>query len=161
MLKMMNSIERIGQIIPKFKQQLIFLEEREKLFRQIDADQISSCDLTSSTSTIPKPSNWSSASNQSPPPVSMNSIPSDFTPPTNNTLTTITTINTSKSDQTTTGTNAPLSSFPDAYQVPPLPNEWVKLIDAGKLDCFGTHCHGRQILIDIVVHDLIENYDLL
>ncbi|CAF4385121.1 unnamed protein product, partial [Adineta steineri] len=34
-LEMMSTVERISVIIPKFKQQLIFLEEREKLFKKI------------------------------------------------------------------------------------------------------------------------------
>jgi hypothetical protein len=41
-LKLMNSVERISLLIPKFKQQLIFLEEREKLFKQVD-DYSSQC----------------------------------------------------------------------------------------------------------------------
>ncbi|CAF4307488.1 unnamed protein product, partial [Adineta steineri] len=52
------------------------------------------------------------------------------------------------------------SSFPDVYEVPVLPKALLKDIKGGNLKSFGPHCQGRQILIDAVVHDLIENYNL-
>ncbi|CAF1970628.1 unnamed protein product [Rotaria magnacalcarata] len=37
----------------------------------------------------------------------------------------------------------------------------LKDIEAGNLKSFGPHYQGRQILIDAVVHDLVENYNAL
>ncbi len=176
----MSSVERISQLIPKFKQQLIFLEEREKLFRKIDNDSIPCDGLLSNTSTISKTLACTSTNSQTLactstnsqtlactstnsqtlPVVSINSISSSSTYLAKTNLSSTIFIDNSTPDQSAVGADIPLS-FPDVYQIPSLPNTLVKDIEAGILDNFGPHFHGRQILIDAVVHDLIENYNLL
>ena len=160
MLKMLNNVERISQLIPKFKQQLIFLEEREKLFQKINDDSISCHDSLSTTYTISKTSASSSTNSQTPPAASINSNSlSTICQPITNISSTIS-IDDSKSDQSSISTDVSLS-FPHVYQVPVLPNALMKDIEDGNLKHFGPHFQCRQILIDAVVHDLIENYSLL
>ncbi|CAF1262294.1 unnamed protein product [Adineta ricciae] len=137
MLKMLNSVERISPIIPKLKQQLVFLEEREKLFRQINGNSIANDDSFSNTSSIPKTPSSISTSSQITPSASTN-------PTTINSL--LTSVDNSVSHRSV---------------IPPLPNVLTKDIEAGVLSNFRPHCQGRQILVDAVVHDLVENYNLL
>ncbi|CAF3881149.1 unnamed protein product [Rotaria sordida] len=160
MLKMMNNVERISQLIPKFKQQLIFLEEREKLFRRIDDGSISSDDSFSNTSTISKTPNFTLPNAQTSPAVSVNSRSPSSTYLSSINLSSTMSMDYSPTDQAVTDAGVP-SSFLDVYEVPILPKALLKDIEAGNLKTFGSHCQGRQILIDAVVHDLIENYNLL
>lgn len=157
---MMNSVERISQLIPKLKQQLVFLEEREKLFRRVDDGSISCDRPLSNTSTIPKTPTFTLPNAQTSPAVSVNlQSPSSTYLSSTNLLSTMSTDN-STTDQAVTGAGVP-SSFPDVYEVPILPKALLKDIEDGNLKTFGPHYQGRQILIDAVVHDLIENYNLL
>ncbi|CAF4393012.1 unnamed protein product, partial [Rotaria magnacalcarata] len=50
--------------------------------------------------------------------------------------------------------------FQDDYKIPSLPNAVIKDIEQGKLEKFGPHCANRQILIDAIVYDLRDNYNL-
>ena len=54
---MMNSVDKRSTLIPKFKQQLIFLEEREKLFKTNDysSNQLISSSSSSSASSNASP----------------------------------------------------------------------------------------------------------
>jgi hypothetical protein len=165
MLKMLNNVERISQLIPKFKQQLIFLEEREKLFRKINDDSIPCGDLLPNTSTISKTSVCTSTNSQASTVFSTNSKSSSsissssiYLQKTN--LSSTISIDNSTHDEFVGGEDTH-PSFPDVYQIPSLPYALVKDIEAGILNNFGPHFHGRQILIDAVVHDLIDNYNLL
>jgi hypothetical protein len=160
MLKMLNNVERISQLIPKLKQQLIFLEEREKLFRRIDDGSISCDGPLSNTSTIPKTPIFTLQNAQTSPAVSVNSKSPSSIYLSNTNLSSTMSIDNSTTDQVITAAGVP-SSFPDVYEVPILPKALLKDIEAGNLKSFGPHCQGRQILIDAVVHDLIENYNLL
>ncbi|CAF1501583.1 unnamed protein product [Adineta ricciae] len=152
MLKMLNSVERISSIIPKLKQQLIFLEEREKLFQQINDN--------SNASSISKTSQSISTSSQITPIASTNPITSASTFMTTTINLSLTSDDNSISHRSFRDPDA-LSPLSDDYQVPPLPNVLTKDIEAGILTNFRPHCQGRQILVDAVVHDLIENYNLL
>ena len=139
MLKVMNSIERISPLIPKYKQQLRFLEEREKLFNQ---------NLRENTSTDSQMSTNASVDSSSSSPVDLQTTNQSLVVPVRSRDTSVVDI-----DQ---GLH-----FPDIYTIPPLPNELTKDIEAGILRNFGPHFHGRQILIDTVAYDLIQNYNLL
>jgi hypothetical protein len=152
MLKMMNSVERISQLIPKFKQQLIFLEEREKLFRKINDYPVEHDSSLSNATAISQ--TLSIVSTNSP-------SPSSSLVPTNNLLSKISTIDIDLiSDGSGAGADGTIS-FPDVYQIPLLPNALVKDIQDGILDKFGPHCSNRQVLIGAVAYDLIKNYNLL
>ena len=126
------------------------MEEREKLFRKIHNYPNENGGLLADTSTI---SQTSSA-------VSINSPSASCAPAsTDNLLSKISTDN-STSDQPGVGTDATLP-FSDIYQIPLLPIALIKDVQDGILDKFRPHCSNRQILIDTVAYDLIENYNLL
>ncbi|CAF4644957.1 unnamed protein product, partial [Rotaria socialis] len=160
MLKMLNNVERISQLIPKLKQQLRFLEEREKLLRGIENGSISCDSSLSNTSTIPKTPIITVPNAQTSPTVSVNSQSLSSIYLSNTKISSTMSMNNLTTDQIITATDIP-SSFPDIYEVPILPNALLKDIEAGNLKSFGPHYQGRQILIDAVVHDLVENYNLL
>ncbi|CAF4873582.1 unnamed protein product [Rotaria socialis] len=147
---MMNSVERISQLIPKFKQQLLFLEEREKLFTKIN-DYSVQCD--GSLSTILTNSQTTSM-------VPINSQPSTFVPvPTTDSLSKES-MDYSRSDHSDVGAYINIA-FPDDYKIPLLPKALIKDIEDGILEKFGPHCANRQILIDAIVYDLLDKYNLL
>lgn len=160
MLKMLNSVERISQLIPKLKQQLLFLEEREKLFRRIEDGSVPCDNPLSNTSVIPKTSALALPNAQTPSCLSMSSQSSSSMHLSNTNLSAAMSTYSSTVDQAVVAADA-APSFPDIYEVPRLPKALLKDIEAGNHKTFGPHCQGRQILIDAVVHDLIENYDLL
>ncbi len=155
----MNNVERISTIIPKFKQQLLFLEEREKLFGPNRI--LTECDDSSTIITItPQSSSIITNASQSLSVITSNSpssiidtesstdcLPKSFT-------------NNSTSDQCDNGANVDIP-FPDQYDIPSVPNSLIKDIEDGALNKFGPHYSNRQILIDAITYDLLENYKLL
>jgi len=147
---MMDSIEKITTLFPKLKQQLLFLKEREKLFTINDNNSISSIDSSSGS-----PTNCNSSSGS---PTNCNPSSSLVELP----------INSSTNDDTNEHVlnEAPAKQkmnllFPDEYIIPTLPNSLLQDIETGALHKFGPHHTNRQILIDIITHDLIEKYQLL
>lgn len=160
MLKMLNSVERISRLIPKLKQQLVFLEEREKLLRGVENGLISCDGSLSNTSTIPKTPAFTAPNAQTSPTVSVNSQSLSSIYLSNTNLSSTMSMNNLTTDQVIAAADVP-SSFPDVYEIPILPKALLKDIEAGNLKSFGPHYQGRQILIDAVVHDLVENYNLL
>ncbi|CAF5097761.1 unnamed protein product, partial [Rotaria sp. Silwood1] len=126
----MNSVERISPLIPKFKQQLIFLEEREKLFKKIDDYSVpfdgsfSNASTNVQTSSVVSIDSLSSSmisiDSQSSSMVSINSQSLSFVPaPTNGCLSNQCMEN-SRSDQY--GVDADIFiPFSDNYKIPPLP----------------------------------------
>ncbi|CAF4165901.1 unnamed protein product [Adineta steineri] len=156
---MLNNVERISQLIPKLKQQLIFLEEREKLFRKVDDGSISYDGSLFNIPTIPKTPVFTLPNAQTSPAVSLNSKSPSSIYLSNANLSSTMAMENSTTDEFLTAAGVP-SSFPDVYEVPILPKALLKDIGGGNLKTFGPHCQGRQILIDAVVHDLIENYNL-
>ncbi|CAF1274961.1 unnamed protein product [Rotaria sordida] len=137
---MMDSIEKITTLFPKLKQQLLFLEKREKLFTANDNNSISSIDLLSVNST-----NFNPCS--SPVELPINSSTND---------------NTSDHVLSEVLVKQEMNLFfPDEYIIPTLPNSLLQDIETGALHKFAPHHTNRQILIDIITHDLIEKYHLL
>lgn len=132
-LSMMNSIEKISSVIPKLKHQLVFLNEREKLFK-IDTINSAECVDSPPKTTTNSADAWSS--NES---VSNDGPASDQS------------LNDGK--QT--------NRFPEKYVVPLLPQSLIKDIESGAINKFGPHFSNRQILIDTIVHNLIDDYKLL
>ena len=53
------------------------------------------------------------------------------------------------------------STFPDQYIIPILPNALLEDIEMGAIHKFAPHHTNRQILVDIITYDLINNYNLL
>ncbi|CAF1430473.1 unnamed protein product [Adineta steineri] len=160
MLKMLNNVERISQLILKLKQQLIFLEEREELFRKVDNGSISYDGSLFNISTISQTQIFTLPNAQISPAVSLNSKSPSSIYLSNTNFSSTMAIDNSTTDEFLTAADAP-SFFPDVYEVPVLPKALLKDIEGGNLKSFGPHCQGRQILIDAVIHDLIEKYNLL
>lgn len=150
----MNSVERISSLIPKFKQQLIFLEEREKLFQNIANGNGLSTNMYTMSKTLHSTSANSQTSADS---ITNSSLFSPVCSQQNN----------QSSVASVTSCAEPANdtvrhvSFPDWYQIPPLTIPVTNQIEAGILRTFGPHCQGRQVLVDTVVHDLIKNFNLL
>lgn len=140
-LELMNSMDKISTLIPKFKQQLAFLSEREKLFKKSNENVTQAADPSSMPSTN---CNLSSASE------SVSGSTSD-----------VSICNTSSESDQSTSAKEINELFPEKYIIPPLPNSLVKDIQEGTLNKFGPHCSHRQILIELVVYDLINTYNLL
>lgn len=147
---MMDSVEKITTLIPKFKQQLIFLKEREKLFKSNDGYSIHSTDSSSILSTnaylSSSPSTNSNSSSSSH--ISILHHSSEES------------INNSSSDQSLVARDMNIC-FPDEYTIPSLPRNLMKDIEEGNLSKLGPHFANRQILIDTITHDLINKYNLL
>ncbi|CAM4816259.1 unnamed protein product [Rotaria magnacalcarata] len=147
-LELMNSVEKITTFIPKFKQQLLFLNEREKLFNKSN-DNLTQPIVSSSASSNLNLSSSSSSSTLSSFSESISERGSkEF-------------INsaTSESDQSLI-VQEKNALFPDKYVIPPLPNALLKDIQNGALNKFGPHYSNRQILIEAVANDLIDKYNM-
>ena len=152
-------MERISVLIPKFKQQLIFLEEHTKLFQKINDCSISGDNELSKESTNCRSLVAASANvlTSSPAPINsqssasilVNSQPSSFVR-----------TNTTQDDQSSPDPANGIP-FPKEYKIPVLPNELMKDIDNGKMETFGPHCTNRRILIDAISHDLFDGYKRL
>ncbi|CAF3714257.1 unnamed protein product, partial [Rotaria sp. Silwood1] len=136
---MMDSIEKTTTLFPKLKQQLLFLKEREKLFKGLNDSTISSLDSSSINSTH------------------SSSIYSGFEPIIN--LFTSGSMNDQVFEKSMIKEQSN-SFFPDVYTVPTLPSSLLQDIESGALHKFGPHHTSRQILIDIIKHDLINRHNL-
>jgi len=138
-LAMMDNIEKIAKLVPKFKQQLLFLKEREKLFT-VNDDHLNAVIDSSSFTT--------SNSSFSSPIKSLNNLSTNDD------------MNEQVSREALTEQDMNLS-FPDEYIIPTLPNALLHDIETCALHKFAPHHGNRQILIDTIYHDLIEKYNLL
>ncbi|CAF1576979.1 unnamed protein product, partial [Adineta steineri] len=141
-LEMMDSIDKVAKLIPKLKYQLLFLKEREKLFKSINNESLLNND---SSSVISKDLNFSSLSSSSD----------------NNTMNTSS--NTDIHDQTLDEVSVKEyinSIFPSEYVIPQLPPSLLQDIEAGALHKFGSHHANRQVHIDAITYDLINTYNL-
>ena len=135
----MDSIDKIKTLFPKLKQQLLFLKEREKLFKVDENNLLSSIDSSSIT---PTNSNLHS------------SIESVIELSTNDDM----------NDQLLQ--EVPFEQkmnvfFPNEYIIPTLPNSLLQDIETGALHKFGSHHTNRQVLVDTITYDLISKYSLL
>jgi hypothetical protein len=154
----MNTVERISVIIPKFKHQLLFLEEREKLFRtDVGSSEFRASSATTTTtqssSIITSASQSFTTTITNSPILSSPIEPSaDCVPKSPSNGFTL--------NQSSNNTNI-LKSFPDQYIIPRLPNGLMKDLEAGDLTKFGPHYSNRQVLIDTISFDLTNNYKLL
>ncbi|CAF1671068.1 unnamed protein product, partial [Rotaria magnacalcarata] len=141
-LELMNSVEKITTFIPKFKQQLLFLNEREKLFNESN-DNLTQPIVSSSASSNLNLSSSSSFSESISDCGSKEFISNA----------------TSESDQSLI-VQEKNALFPDKYVMPPLPNTLRKDIQNGALNKFDPHYSNRQILIEAVANDLIDKYNM-
>jgi hypothetical protein len=129
----MDTVEKIGTVLPKLKYQLMFLKEREVLMTEISLHPIVPASATSPVHSV------SAAS----------ILPLETRTDDCASLDRVATVEMHR------------QSFPDQYIIPTLPNSLLKDIESGHLHKFGPHFSNRQILIDTIVHDLIDQHKLL
>ncbi|CAF1538951.1 unnamed protein product [Adineta steineri] len=148
-LEMMSTVERISVIIPKFKQQLIFLEEREKLFKKISDCSIEFSKSSFIITTNSQPSSPISSSSQA---LFLES---------RSTLDVLPKSSIAQSSFEPSVIQEEIHEpLPSNYVIPTLPNALLNDITKGDLKHFGPHCANRQILIDTIVYDLIDKFNL-
>lgn len=157
----MDSVDKIATVIPKLKNQLSFLKEREKLFdkstvmrekgKENDAlyNNVSNF-LSSSTSLslFRSSSGLLSDLPEEPP-----ALEGQFL----NRPTTHLDAMLIPEESINESLNVP---FPIEYVVSSLLSPLLKDIEDGAIQKFGPHRNNRQILIDIVCHDLMNKYNL-
>ncbi|CAF1058741.1 unnamed protein product [Adineta steineri] len=148
-LEMMSTVERISAVIPKFKQQLIFLEEREKLFKKISDCSVEFSNSSFSITTNSQPSSPISSNSQALFLESRSTL--DVLPKPS--------IIQSSSEPSVIQQEIH-EPLPSNYIIPTLPNALLNDITKGDLKHFGPHCANRQILIDTIVYDLIDKFNL-
>lgn len=139
---MMDNMDKVAKLIPKLKYQLLFLKEREKLFKSNDNRSLSNND---SPSVISKDLNSSSSSSS-------------------DNITVNASSNEDIHDQTLNEASMKENTdsiFPAEYSIPQLPQSLLQDIEAGALHKFGPHHANRQVLIDAITYDLINTYNLL
>jgi hypothetical protein len=156
----MNNVERISAVLPTFKLQLLFLKEREKLFQ---TNNNASVQYVGSSSATPWNLNSSSES--------FTNLDSTSTSSTNlsSSSSSMELLSDSLLNESTNQSTSQQSldeqeiklSFPDKYVIPALPDAVLKDIEEGALHKFGPHYSNRQVLIDAVAHDLVNNYKIL
>ena len=129
----MDNVEKVAGVIPKLKYQLIFLKERDVLMSTSTDDPMNTVQ--------PVPVSLSTTSQET---SSVQEI-FDFDTTLNQSS-----IQSKNDDQ-----------FPEKYVIPPLPHSLMKDIEAGSLHKFGPHYSNRQILIDTVAHNLVDEFKLL
>ncbi|CAF0980148.1 unnamed protein product [Didymodactylos carnosus] len=132
-LILMNDINKIKDLVPKYKHQLLFICEHEKLFKTVVLGISGRHNEAVTTMNMDE-----HVSNE---PLCDRNVPSSSTeniPP-------------SKSMQ---------KKFPETYEVPDLPENIQNFIDKGQLEGFANHCGHRHVLTDIVFHDLTTNFGL-
>jgi hypothetical protein len=148
----MDTVDKIATVIPKLKYQLLFLKEREKLFEK------------TTFNTEKEKENEATYNNSS-------DFPLSSTSPSSLRLSSELLSDLSQQSHTVTHVDAMLIPkelidvslnvpFPNEYVVPPLPASLVNDIENGATHKFGPHHANRQILIDIVCHDLLNKYNL-
>ncbi|CAF4051096.1 unnamed protein product [Rotaria sordida] len=135
----MDSIEKLT-LVPKLKQKLLFLREREKLFKINDDSSVTISDSSSSSTLNPG--------------VSSSYFESQINFLTHNSL------NDQILEKPSTKPEINLT-FPEQYFIPRLPNALLEDIEAGTIHKFAPHYTNRQVLIDTIAHDLINNLNLL
>ena len=157
-LWLMNTVESIKAIFPKYKQQLLFLRERERLFDgSLASDSNKENEVVERliTCSPDRPSNeitLDSSILQDGPlssPIRESSI-DDTEKPGSAML----------KSQEVTRDIAPKHCMLDEYPLPNLPQSLLHDIESGDLSKFNCHCKNRQILIDAVFYDLTNTYDL-
>ena len=156
----MDNVDGIKSIFPKYKQQLLFLRERERLFNLSSAlnenkeNEIVTLDTSHSSSYLansismdvvastPKKTQSSYDVHRSSPVKPLtHEIPVLLSP-------------------NVIGDCSSKIPLLDSYRLNSLPSSLLKDIDSGDLSKFNSHCKNRQILIDAVFYDLTTNYNI-
>jgi hypothetical protein len=159
-LWLMNNVDAIKSIFPKYKQQLLFLRERERLF---DVSSTLNDNKENETATQDTISSSSCA---------VSSISMAVAASTPKKTRSSYDVHESHPDETLTHEIPRLRSpnvmrdcsskipLPDTYRLNSLPSSLLNDIDSGDLSKFSSHCKNRQVLIDAIFYDLTTNYNI-
>lgn len=158
----MNDNESIKSIFPTLKQQLLFLRERRNLFDDLSTKDTNKenetvSELTRSFITDIKPSSNESICASSSPKTIIPVIHSQDSSLCDVTNTLEISIENKSNLDITPPARLPL---PDHYLLPLLPPSLLNDIENGDLSKFNSHCKNRQILLDVIFHDLTERYNI-
>ena len=153
-LWLMYTLESAKIFFPKYKQQLLFLREREKLFAADPKMEDNDENEVHGESSIITPDPISAPSSMPIIPLLMTdmqeeSIDQSF----------IHDITTEPSSDSIMDVET-RARLPDEYSIPSLPPSLLQDIDRGDLSKFNNHCRNRQILMDTLFFDLTTNYNL-
>lgn len=153
-LWLMSTLDSAKTFFPKYKQQLLFLREREKLFAADPTmDDNNENEIHGGSSIV------------TPEPIS----PPSSTPITPSLMIDIREKSIDQSsihDITTEQSSDSImdietkARLPDEYSIPSLPLSLLNDIDRGDLSKFNNHCKNRQILMDTLFFDLTTKYNL-
>ena len=158
----MSDSESVKSIFPTLKQQLLFLRERKKLFDELSTtdtnkENETAAEVTRSFFDDLKPSSNESIAAQSSPEKIITSVVSQNLSLCNVTNIIETSIENKSNLASTSPSRLPL---PDNYHLPDLPSSMLNDIKNGDLSKFDSHCKNRQILLDVIFHDLTEQYNI-
>jgi len=140
----MNSVDRLKPFNLSYKHQLIFLNEREKLFLSNENQEKPITLSTPDDSMLLVIADKEDEQQEDENDTTQSSVNSSVI------STKITTQDTPKE-----------LSFPDEYLLPVLPNQVNDAISLKQMDKFEKLCNFRSIIIDAVFHDLKNKYNLL
>ena len=156
----MNDADSVKSIFPKYKQQLLFLRKRKKLF-----DDSATIDENKENETVAQQTSLASASTLSSDDVAFASSTPKSTQMSFNieessiSATSIQEIDIVRNTDVTSE-SLPKSSLPEDYRLPTLPPFLLNDIDKGDLSKFNSHCKNRQILLDTIFSDLTSNHNV-
>ena len=159
-LWLMNNVDGIKSIFPKYKQQLLFLRERERVF-----DASSTLNGNKENETMPQYTIPSSS-------CAVHSIGMAVAASTPKETQSSYDVHESHPDETLPHEIPLLRSpnvirdcsskipLPDTYRLNCLPSSLLDDIDSGDLSKFNSHCKNRQVLVDAIFYDLTTNYNI-
>lgn len=153
-LWLMSTLDSAKTFFPKYKQQLLFLREREKLFTADPQMEDNNENEVHGGSSIVTPDPIS-------PPSDTSIIPSLMTDIREESIdqSSIHDITTGQSSDSIINVETK-ARLPDEYSISSLPLSLLNDIDRGDLSKFNNHCKNRQILMDTLFFDLTTKYNL-
>lgn len=137
----MNDLSLLKPFKLSYKNQIIFLKEREKLF---------------SSKTNEKPTSPSTPNDTALLIIDENQLNDE-----QENQSTEASINVSSIESIITTENLTEKSLPDPYLLPMLPNQINDAINFKQMEKFEKLCNFRSIIIDAIFHDLKTNYSLM
>lgn len=153
-LWLMSTLDSAKTFFPKYKQQLLFLREREKLSTADPQMEDNNENEVHGGSSIVTPDPIS-------PPSDTSIIPSLMTDIREESIdqSSIHDITTGQSSDSIINVETK-ARLPDEYSISSLPLSLLNDIDRGDLSKFNNHCKNRQILMDTLFFDLTTKYNL-
>jgi hypothetical protein len=153
-------VDGIKSIFPKYKQQLSFLGERERLFDVSSAITDNKENETVAQDPIPSSNCAVNPIGIAVAPSTPKKIPSSYDVHDSHpdeTLTQVIPLHRSPNVMRDCSSKIPL---PDTYRLSSFPSSLLNDIDSGDLSEFNSHCKNRQVLIDAIFYDLTTNFNI-